>query len=178
MSWTPKSLSILALCAVVSLSVHACVIDDLPSDAADGGAPSAAGAAGEGGGPSGSAGESAGGAGTSGGGAGVDGGAPQAGDGGTVDPPHPCDTPVCQPGQVGQEQAPCGECNDMITRTRTCRADTCTWGEWGAWSACAAECQPDHWRCCGTGQWEWCYKNTCRWTGDCAACSSGSCNCP
>lgn len=190
MDLAPRLASVLGFSLFVSLSVHACIFDDRPFRGVEGDAISGAGVAGEGGAAPGWAGEQAGGrAGASGGIAGSEGGAPltgaggHAGDGsggagGLIAPPHPCDTPVCQPGDVGMESAPCGDCDDKITRTRTCRADTCTWGGWSAWSACAAECKPDHWRCCGSGKWEWCFKNTCRWTGDCAACSSGSCNCP
>ena len=86
----------------------------------------------------------------------------------------------CMPGQVGSETQACGPCDTGTqARTRTCTA-SCTWGAWGSFGTCGnitAQCLPDHWRCCGAGRWEWCYFNSCKWTGDCAPCN-GSCSCP
>lgn len=86
----------------------------------------------------------------------------------------------CMPGQVGTQSQPCGPCNTGTqSQTRTCTA-SCTWGAWSSFGACGnitAECMPDHWRCCAAGSWEWCYVDTCKWTGGCATCN-GSCSCP
>jgi hypothetical protein len=88
-------------------------------------------------------------------------------------------TAECMPGQSGTENQACGPCNTGTqSRTRTC-TNACTWGAWSAFSECGhitAECLPDHWRCCGAGKWEWCYVNSCTWTGGCAPCN-GSCSC-
>jgi hypothetical protein len=88
-------------------------------------------------------------------------------------------TAECMPGQTGTESQACGPCNTGTqSRTRSCTS-ACTWGAWGAFGACGnitAECLPDHWRCCGAGKWEWCYTNSCKWTGGCAPCN-GSCQC-
>lgn len=185
MNRSPKSLALAGVLAFLSLSAHACIIEELPVGGGEGGAAGGA-PPGEGGAAAAAPADDGGAAGAAGAraaaGAGAGGGAGEAsaegGAGGQgVVVPHPCDTPVCEPGAVERETAPCGECSDMITRSRTCNADTCTWGAWGAWSTCAAECQPNHWRCCGAGKWEWCLNSTCRWTGDCATCSSSNCDC-
>jgi hypothetical protein len=88
-------------------------------------------------------------------------------------------TADCMPGQMSSDSQACGPCNTGTqSRTRSCTA-ACTWGAWGAFGECGnitAECLPDHWRCCGAGKWEWCYVNSCKWTGGCAACN-GSCDC-
>jgi hypothetical protein len=71
---------------------------------------------------------------------------PAAGSGGT-EPPDPCDadTRECEPEQVEQDEEACGACNTgQRTRTRSCDAETCSFGSWSAWSECEdpAECRP------------------------------------
>jgi hypothetical protein len=87
-------------------------------------------------------------------------------------------TAECMPGQTGSESQACGPCNTGTqARTRAC-TNTCTWGAWSDFGACGnitAECMPNHWRCCGAGKWEWCYTNSCTWTGGCAACTGCGC---
>lgn len=87
-------------------------------------------------------------------------------------------TAECPAGKVEPKSQPCGWCNSGTqTQTRTCGND-CKWGPWSAFGACGdvtAECAPNSYRCCGAGKWEWCYLNSCKWTGGCAACTNCGC---
>jgi hypothetical protein len=88
-------------------------------------------------------------------------------------------TAECPAGTVEPNPQPCGWCNSGTqTQTRTCGSD-CKWGGWSGFGACenmTAECQPNTYKCCGAGNWEWCYVNTCKWTRGCASCN-GNCGC-
>jgi len=136
-----------------------------------------------------------------------------------------CNSKVeCSQGQVETAQQACGACNTgKQSRSRSCSADTCTWGAWGAWGACGgvtATCSPgqtsacsngdscgqrvcnskcgwdactskisggclrigpghtdegSNFRCCGSGEWQFCL-STCHWSTSCEACGS-ECSC-
>jgi hypothetical protein len=92
----------------------------------------------------------------------------------------PCSvtTAECMPGQTDTRSQACGPCNTgSQTIARRCTS-ACAWGAWDPPGECGnvtAECLPNHWKCCGAGKWEWCYTNTCKWTGGCAPCSDCGC---
>jgi hypothetical protein len=66
-----------------------------------------------------------------------------------------CATRVCEPGERQMEPRMCGACNTgKQTRTRSCASDGCSWGPWGAWSACGgvtAACTPKQTTSCANG---------------------------
>lgn len=104
----------------------------------------------------------AGGAGASGSGAGASG---SGGAGGASGEPAPCAAQdrACSVGEEDSEARACGHCEaGTQARTRSCAADSCTWGSWSDWSVCEDEgaCAAGDTRmsttaCCGSGTQAW-----------------------
>jgi hypothetical protein len=93
---------------------------------------------------------------------------------------------VCKANEVERQMEACGNCNrGTRTRTRTCAADGCSWGAFGAWSACSnatTECDPGApaqtqtvacTTCGSRTQTRTCSRDTCTWGAwsDSSACS-------
>ena len=68
---------------------------------------------------------------------------------------RPTDTTACTSGTCrnGAGNNTCPSCGQRVCQ------DNCTWGP--CVSRVAGGCLDDHWRCCGSGRWQWCDPSSC-----------------